>query len=140
MGDVNLPDYEEDFAELWEALFAAPHDVLIVSGDIHWSRFYTVSKTHRELYEIISSALSRIEPGHSPSIQNKVEWNRPDGLARSEPVFVDDHKHTYATLSFTPTASVEHPPMRVDVRWWGVSEDPNLGPQLIGSPVTRRIT
>src|SRR6266480_2842828 len=31
MGDVNLPDYETQYSLLWEAVLAAPHDVLIVS-------------------------------------------------------------------------------------------------------------
>ncbi len=63
MGDNNLPDYEDDFAALWESVFEAPHDVLIVSGDIHWSRLYRVSRpdrAQRSVYELIASPLARI--------------------------------------------------------------------------------
>jgi hypothetical protein len=80
--DKNLPDHQEDFASLWNAVARAPHDLIIVSGDIHWSRLYLVQNPAdptRKVFELVSSSLSRIhfEQGTSAvaNTQGVVKWD-----------------------------------------------------------------
>jgi hypothetical protein len=73
--DHTLPDFKEDFARL-SAVFdrslrgqnddGRPHDILMLSGDIHIGR-YTVGRLPQitpfnEVYELVASAASRIAP------------------------------------------------------------------------------
>lgn len=120
LGDHNLADYESDFAALWEAMFNAPHDVLILSGDIHWSRLYRVQRGQgsgvgsRVVWELISSPLARIPklplegkakvPGER---EGKVEWKGGYALWKrwtamaSTDGYATVAEQTYATVTFT---------------------------------------
>jgi hypothetical protein len=107
MGDVNLPDYREDFATLWRA----PHDVLIVSGDIHWNRLYNVHTGARQdhnVFELITSPLARIKQGSDvKDVGNKtgkVEWT--GGSASWSMLFAENGKTSYATVTFTAATPV----------------------------------
>lgn len=123
MGDVNLPDYDDDYAALCDAVFSATHDVLILSGDIHWSRSYQVSRsgnTDREVYELISSALSRIPIG-TPRIgerKGKITW--ASGYARwnQRDDYATIATPTFATVTLTPLATGDDSPIRVDATAW----------------------
>ncbi len=58
--DAGLADFE-DFGPLVKALVEAPHDVLVLSGDIHGGR---VLRTREgRIAELVSSPLALIEPG-----------------------------------------------------------------------------
>ena len=136
MGDVNLPDYQEDFAILWEALMAAPHDVLVLSGDIHWSRLYRIAAGIRPdhgVLEVISSPLAlifgpRAKPGEA---NGKVDWN--GGSADWTSVFANNERQSYATVSLTPTGTAPAAPLRVEISWWSPTLDTQLGPELLGN-------
>jgi hypothetical protein len=136
MGDVNLPDYWETYAELCDIVFGCPHDILILSGDIHWSRMYQITRGERTVYEVISSPLARI-PQPTPGIgaeDGKVEWKGEGrrGKANWLRRWAGVPPQTYATISFTPRAAGIGAPLRADVRWWAVNDDPNAGPTLFG--------
>lgn len=119
MGDVNLPEYREDFATLWRAILDAPHDVLIVSGDIHWNRLYNVHTGARQdhnVFELITSPLARIKQGGDvKDVGNKtgkVEWT--GGSASWNRLFAENGKTSYATVTFTAAT-----PVAVQVSLWG---------------------
>jgi hypothetical protein len=135
MGDVNLPDYAADFERLWNSLFDAPHDVLVLSGDIHWSRLVSATFKGRAIYEAISSPLSRI-PFHSkPQMPPKVEWG--EHVRKTAPCTAwsaaIDEKNTYSTISFSPRSDAA---FDVTVRWWALSAESGHPPQLAHDPVT----
>ena len=136
MGDVNLPDYGVDFACLWDALFDAPHDVVVASGDIHWSRLYRVGRggAERQVFEVISSPLARIPKlpmidwfGSSDDATGKVGW--ANGTADWTRWFATDAPHTYATLSFTPCIGK----VSVDVAWWAPGPASPPQPRQLGA-------
>jgi hypothetical protein len=122
MGDVNLPDYETDYAALWEAVLAAPHDVVIAAGDIHWSRCYLITaqgQSQPKTYEVVSSALARI-PGSPHNVREEppagtVRWRKDSRSAKwvsfCPPTEVTT---TYATLSFRRFGAQ----VKAEVRWW----------------------
>jgi hypothetical protein len=119
MGDVNFPDYREDFATLWKAVLDARHDVLVVSGDIHWNRLYRVSTGARpdhSVYELIASPLARIKQGGDvKDVQDKagkVEWT--DGSASWSRLFAENATTSYITVTFTAAT-----PVAVEVALWG---------------------
>ncbi|MEQ8764841.1 MAG: hypothetical protein RL885_12995 [Planctomycetota bacterium] len=123
MGDVNLPDYEKDFAALWEAICEAPGDVLIVSGDIHWSRLYQVKRasSRNEVFEAIASPLALI-PGNLQDrgeSSGKVDWNRPRGRASWARRYAINEPATYSTIELRTLQSGVSPDVRVSINAWG---------------------
>jgi hypothetical protein len=134
MGDVNLPDYQADFAGLWQALMAAPHDVLVLSGDIHWSRLLRVAaglRPDHTLFEVISSPLALIFGPRSKlgEASGKVDWD--GGSADWTSVFAGNERQSYATISLLPTAMTAAAPLRVEASWWSPTEDTQRGPELL---------
>jgi hypothetical protein len=122
MGDVNLPDYASDYAALWDAVLAAPHDVLIAAGDIHWSRCYLLTaqgESQPRAYEIISSALARI-PGAPHKVASEpqsgtVQWRCESRSAKWISVCPPTNATpSYATLSFRRFGAQ----IKAEVRWW----------------------
>jgi len=76
MPDTTLADYPEDFLWIWKALIEAPHDVLVLAGDVHYARFGRVNARLSPLYrfsaprlgtvyECVSSALSLLPTARS---------------------------------------------------------------------------
>lgn len=119
--ESNLADYKEQFATLWNAVWNNPHQMLLLTGDIHWSRAqkFKSSKTERTHYEVVSSALARIDlPTLKwPDLTSTVKWegNSVDAT-RTADCYVE---HTYATLSF----STHDWGLRAVVRWWEINGD-----------------
>lgn len=60
--DLVLSDLT-DFPELVDALAACPHDILLLSGDIHGGRIASVARTRGKIVEVIASPLSLVKPG-----------------------------------------------------------------------------
>ena len=58
--DRGLPDHGRQYRQLCDALANARHDVLILSGDIHYARYARVTLTDRThvLHELIASPLT----------------------------------------------------------------------------------
>ncbi len=134
MGDVNLPDYPADFAALWEALFAADFDVLVLSGDIHWSRVYELERATtpgRRVHEVISSSLARIPYGKPETGEpsGKVKWQQ--GLARWTRREATTEPATYTTVTLTALGSILAEGVRVKVAAWKRPEDTTLGAHRI---------
>ena len=131
MGDVNLPDYRAQFATLWEEIFASPRDVLVLSGDIHWSRAYEVRRmghARAKVHEVISSPLVKIPLGSADrgDEQGKVEWPAPAGVAHWTRRYATTAEETYSTLTFTPFDQK----LRVQARAWKVPSETGLGAEL----------
>lgn len=62
--DRGLPDHADQYRRLCDALASADHDVLILSGDIHYARYARVTLTNRShvLHELVASPLTLL-PG-----------------------------------------------------------------------------
>lgn len=123
MSDVNLPDYDGDFAALWNALVRAPADRLVVAGDIHWSRLYQAREASRaaDIYEVTSSPLALI-PGSPPdqgSADGKVIW-RPVGRADWLQRYATNASATYTTLTFRVRGGGLQPDVEVHATAWGI--------------------
>lgn len=59
--DYNLTDFQPQYARLWRALSQAPYDVLVVSGDVHHSRWIQIGLPgQRSIYEFVSSPVCHI--------------------------------------------------------------------------------
>ena len=58
--DRGLPDHADQYRRLCDALASAGHDVLILSGDIHYARYARVTLTDRShvLHELVASPLT----------------------------------------------------------------------------------
>lgn len=61
-GDRNFPSYEQDYKLVVKAIHDANHDVLVLSGDVHYGKVSSVEFEGREnkLYEVVSSPLSNL--------------------------------------------------------------------------------
>jgi hypothetical protein len=155
MGDVNLPDYDDDYAALCDAIDAAPHQLMILSGDIHVSRLAFVASKRRsdQVYEVISSALAEIldprevvgfrggasreggEIGWRPErdvqwLKLKIAWKYR--MQRSwTNVWADNPRQTYATITFRPQADAVGAPVDVEAAFWAHSSDPNQRARLL---------
>lgn len=72
-GDRNLPWYTKQYGQLIRAIASADHDVLILSGDVHYGRMCSVqfAGSQRRLYEVVSSPLSNLS-GFSSVAANSV--------------------------------------------------------------------
>lgn len=138
--EENLPEYAREFAQLWDAIFAAHCKPLILSGDIHWSRLYCATSARnpeREMYEFISSPLSRIkswvaDPKLPDRWEGSVQWEsealKGEGKwHRWEPGIVTDDVNNYATITFTPTEQRRGTPVKVEATMWPLFE-PTLRP------------
>jgi hypothetical protein len=103
MGDINLPDYDANFAALWEALLRAPHDTVVLTGDIHWSRAYLATRTGTSsprVLELCASGWARI-PGPPETLgpgNGQVQWR--GGRASWNCLYASNLASTYNTLSF----------------------------------------
>jgi hypothetical protein len=102
MSDVNLPDYPGDYRALWAGLFAAPYDVLVLSGDIHYSRIASASReplSHTRVFEVVSSPLALLPPAAAP---DRSASGKIDGLpsARWANHFAEAPPASYMTVSF----------------------------------------
>lgn len=118
-GESNLADYKDQFSLLWEAVWNCKHQVLLLTGDIHWSRAQTFKSATTKIthYEIVSSALSRIALGTSKlqGLNSTVRWG---GQTASAMRIADSYaEHNYAILQF----STHDQKLRCVVRWWEIN-------------------
>ena len=107
-GDYTLPDYPEQYGELCEAILRGRRDVLVLTGDIHWSRLVRIAhrgSASRNVFEATSSPLSRIpslplglgDPSVGSS-DGRLEWR--SGSTGWDQRFAAVDRHTYATAEF----------------------------------------
>ena len=138
--EENLPEYPEEYAQLWDAIFASKCKPLVLSGDIHWSRLYCATNgrsPEKEMYELISSPLSRIkswlaDPTLPERREGSVMWE--SGAHKGEgkwhrwpPGYVTDDMNTYATLTFTPRQHRRGTAVKVEASLWSLFQ-PTLHP------------
>ncbi|NQD92731.1 hypothetical protein HP532_08715 [Pseudomonas sp. CrR25] len=113
--DSTLANYPKQFRSLWQAIWNRQHSVLLLTGDIHWSRaqqFETGTSTKIRHYEIVSSALSRI--GWGTTKQAGLTSEVKD-YALSALRFAETYaSNNYAILQF----SSHDLGLRCTVRWW----------------------
>ena len=94
--DAGLADYTEPFGELVAALRAAPHDVMILSGDIHCGRISSVVLTGgRRIWEVVSSPRALVARGYHD--EGPVERFLGQKLINHSPLIREDH---HAILTF----------------------------------------
>ena len=115
--DHNPPAFARQYRRIVDALREAPFDVLVVSGDVHYSRLLRIavsrSSDNRFVYELVSSPAV-----HIPTAASTVGLDRSQGRAsiddpsrvpewpgaRAEYLFGTDIANTYALLHFAPAA------------------------------------
>jgi len=137
--EANLPDFASNYAELCDAIFASPHDILIVSGDIHWGRLYHMEKVRsntpkQKVYEFISSPLSRIRSWKDladpdPKVVNrregKITWVNGNASWLRCKDFSTDALNMYGTLTFTPQGTDAGCTVAVEATLWGLPNTQN---------------
>jgi phosphodiesterase/alkaline phosphatase D-like protein len=134
--DHNLADYGLDYARLVSALAGARRRVLILAGDIHYTRLYTVTlfdpadaRPELRIVELTSSAFSRlkeapgVDPPSGPDVTSGVFGDSGGHfvLENADPqfssTFVTTERQTYATVSFTHRPAVGM--IRTVISAWG---------------------
>jgi hypothetical protein len=59
--DYNPPDFRHEYATIWKAIVDAPWDVLVMSGDVHFSRLVSIrTPGQRIVHELVSSPACHI--------------------------------------------------------------------------------
>jgi hypothetical protein len=53
--DWNPPAFERQYATIWGALTDAPYDVMVLSGDVHFSRVIEIAVGRGRVYEVVTS-------------------------------------------------------------------------------------
>jgi phosphodiesterase/alkaline phosphatase D-like protein len=119
--DHNLADYTADYTRLISALASARKRVLILAGDIHYTRLYSITRfdpvdarDELRLVELTSSPLSRLKdpPGMSgpsgPEVRSGVLGDsgahfvlESTDATLGNVDFVSTSRQTYCTVSFT---------------------------------------
>ncbi len=76
----NLRSYRRQYAALLDALGAVPHDVVVLSGDVHFGRIASVpiGNAGARLFEIISSPLSNLTGLNG--VATSTATSRPDSF------------------------------------------------------------
>lgn len=116
--DHNLANYEEDYHRLVNGLATAPRPILVLAGDIHYSRLLSLfvdSDTAHPVVEFVSSPFSRLKepPGIAPPAGPSAAAGvlRDSGAAfrlettdteHSGSEFVATERQSYGTVTFTP--------------------------------------
>lgn len=143
--DHNLADYDADYRVLVNALSGARRPVIILSGDIHRTRLYSLfldGLDHPSAQEFVSSPFSRLKepPGVDPPSGEEVVQGILGAsgakfiLANTDPgpggsqQFVSTARQTYGTITFTTdgAGSVE-----TVLRSWGRPARQRDGAELL---------
>ena len=125
--DYNPPAFADQYARIWQALADAKRDVLVISGDVHFSRLLTLELPGRTVYEFITSpashiptvtttALSAVFGGQGAQGRGTVDVPRAFPLDKSEHytplkprlgryLMGTDAQSTLALLHFTPVGN-----------------------------------
>ncbi|WP_194788402.1 hypothetical protein [Pseudomonas sp. UFMG81] len=133
--EANLADYPAQFSELWDAVWNSRHQVMLLTGDIHWSRTQVVfnRQTGLEHYEVVSSALARIHfanPLHNFSkLRSEVSWKA--GKVVAQRLGDSDSPCTYATLELRQGSAG----LQCLVRWWEINGDGQHVPMLMNAGI-----
>jgi hypothetical protein len=131
--DHNLADYPGDYRRLVDAVRASPRPVLILAGDIHRSRLYSLflapGSTTPRATEFVASPLSRLRepPGvRPPEAEPVVRGTLGDSGAEfaletvdagsGGPRFVTTQSQNYGTVTFTLAANGS---LQTTMRCWG---------------------
>jgi hypothetical protein len=135
--DLHLADFA-DYRELVAAIAACPHDVCVLSGDIHGGRITAQSGARHTLYEVITSPLSLVGPSKQwggalpeneyPDLEGTHEKYRPAGQPRCGPI-----QHNQGALLSLSRIGRDY---RVYVRYIA----PSSGRDLLPDPVKTTFT
>lgn len=60
MTDYNPADFEVQYARMWKAIDKSPFDILVISGDVHYSRVLEIALRNRTLREFVTSPACHI--------------------------------------------------------------------------------
>jgi hypothetical protein len=80
--DYNPPAFADQYVRIWQAIAGAPHDVLILSGDVHFSRALRIELPGRTTYEFITSPACHIPT--SASVAWNAIWGTEGAQGRGE--------------------------------------------------------
>ena len=103
--DYNPPRFRAQYDAIWQAIDQAPFDIMILSGDIHYSRLLRFKiNGGRSVYECITSPAQHIPEG---SATVKFSLEPPYSLIPGDPEFASyefgtDVESSIAELTFKP--------------------------------------
>lgn len=107
--DHNPPFFRAQYDRIWAALERCSHDVLVLSGDVHYSRVLRISPgtlaTNRSIFECVSSPLCHI-PKPLQSAQDQSAISDPARLperpqARAQYLFGTSANASFGLLHFS---------------------------------------
>lgn len=108
--DYNPPRFREQYKRIWQALYDAPFDILVLSGDVHHSHLIEIGlRGGRQVYECVSSPASHIPEGSAtvrfpgaPAASLLPGDPRLLDPARDGYVMGTDHRRTFAVIDLFP--------------------------------------
>jgi hypothetical protein len=122
--ESELADFREQYGQLMQAIRDSPHQLALLTGDIHWSRAQRLSTGKNKHVEIVASALSCITPfdvnADNPAPIGTRMWQVGDGATAriGEIAYArqaqSNHTHNFAIITFAPKGSG----VSGTVRWW----------------------
>lgn len=84
VADHNISYFQKQYSRICQALERAPYDVLICSGDVHYSRLLRITtRSRRTLHEVVSSPLISI-PSTAASLRQAVLGGTSDPAREHE--------------------------------------------------------
>lgn len=109
--DTNLATFENDYRQIVEAIDAAQHDLLLLTGDVHYGCVRSTQlSSEKRLIEVVSSPLSNLS-----------------GISSIATDYIDEDKlqdEDYASLNQFPPANITAiPPRDVEYHKFVSSED-----------------
>ncbi len=100
--DYGLPDYKQQYARLVRAIAAAQHNIVILTGDVHYGRIATCNLPNgKDVVEIISSPMSLVEAPVGFSLLGGGWKAAPNSLnVPGSPGITTDHRFNFARNHF----------------------------------------
>lgn len=124
VADASLQDFD-DHREIERALLSAPHDVVVLSGDIHGGRVARAEGTNARLYEVVASPAALVDfnkyhrdPANASFPAAAGRRDARASVHSGEPVLCDH----VALLSICASDQSVH----IGVEHWGLGERPKL--------------
>lgn len=134
--DRSLADYGQ-YAELVRILTSTPHDLVVLTGDVHFGRFATCElASGRRIHEVISSPFAlvhRIAAGEWGKAVEAFPSTAVSGVAKA-PVSTSAYQRTqdhFVTLGFTGVGGS----VRMEITSWPIT--PGTAPW--GDPITSTV-
>lgn len=128
--EANLSSFGDQFQALWKAIDESPHELVLMTGDIHWSRAQKICRSGTQEcrhHELVASALCRIDlsAGFSPMDLTITQIKTGDRTIVSTRVRNTSEPRNYAIIEASPGARGG---LAYLTRWWRFDANGTLAP------------